>query len=57
MEQLATDPASLTSNVKALKGSDNADGLLVRLRVGDWPVIYRDGLVVAVIRIAPRGSA
>ncbi|XBQ15064.1 MAG: type II toxin-antitoxin system RelE/ParE family toxin [Oceanicaulis sp.] len=28
-----------------------------RLRVGDWRVLYRDGVVIAVIRIAPRGSA
>ena len=55
VEQLAVDPASLANNVKALKGGGSAP--LMRLRVGDWRVIYRDGLVIAVVRIAARGSA
>jgi mRNA interferase RelE/StbE len=29
----------------------------MRLRIGDWRVIYEDGIVLAVERIAPRGSA
>jgi hypothetical protein len=29
----------------------------MRLRVRDWRVIYRDAVVIAVIRIAPRGPA
>ena len=53
MEQLASDPASLANNVAAMKGRDG----YMRLRVGDWRVIYRDGVVIDVVRIAPRGSA
>lgn len=54
VEQLATDPDSLANNVRALKGP----GGLKRLRVGDWRVIFTETLVViAVARIAPRGSA
>lgn len=52
IDQLARDPASLAANIKALK---NAHGAL-RLRVGDWRVIYLDGVVIDVIQIAPRGS-
>lgn len=53
VEQLTAEPASLANTVKALKGGD-----LMRLRVGDWRVIYTETLVViAVQRIAPRGSA
>jgi mRNA-degrading endonuclease RelE of RelBE toxin-antitoxin system len=29
----------------------------MRLRVGDWRVVYRDLVVIAVVRIAPRASA
>jgi mRNA interferase RelE/StbE len=51
---LASDPESLANNIKALKGG----GGLMRLRVGDWRVIYtEDFVVVNVIRVAPRGSA
>ncbi len=60
VEQLARDPDSLANNIKALKGGEDAgrdSGPLMRLRVGDWRVIYRDHVVIAVIRIAPRGSA
>ena len=56
-EQLALDPASLTNNVKTLKGGASVEGPLMRLRVGDWRVIYRDGLVIAVIKVRPRGGA
>lgn len=52
--QYVDDPQSLANNVKALKGSPG----YMRLRVGDWRVIMTDdGVVVAVVRIAPRGSA
>lgn len=52
--QLAEDPQSLRNNVSPLKGSEG----LMRLRVGDWRVIYSETLVVLlVVRIAPRGSA
>ena len=53
IEQLAADPAALGNNVRALKGGEG----LMRLRVGDWRVIYRDGVVLAILRIAPRGGA
>lgn len=53
MEQYAADPASLANLVKRLTGSD-----YLRLRIGEWRVIFReDGLVVAVVKIASRGSA
>ena len=51
---LASDPAALANNVTALKGEEG----LMRLRVGDWRVIYTESLVVLlVLRVAPRGSA
>jgi mRNA interferase RelE/StbE len=54
VEQLATDPEALANNVSALKGGKG----LMRLRVGDWRVIYTDGLlVVLVLKVRPRGSA
>ena len=54
VEQLAERPETLANNVRALKGP----GGLKRLRVADWRVIYTETLlVVAVTRIAPRGSA
>jgi mRNA interferase RelE/StbE len=53
IEQYAADPASLANNVKRLRG-----GHEMRLRVSDWRVIFReDGVVLAIIRIAPRGEA
>lgn len=51
VDQYAADPASQANNVKALQGRDG-----VRLRVGDWRVIMRDGEVLAVLEIGPRGS-
>jgi mRNA interferase RelE/StbE len=53
IELLATDPAALANNVRALRGGEGR----MRLRVGDWRVIYRDTTIIAVIRIAPRGAA
>lgn len=54
IEQLAADPQSLANNVSALKGGHG----LMRLRVGDWRVIYTETLVViAVQKVAPRGGA
>jgi mRNA interferase RelE/StbE len=51
---LAADPAAQANNVKALKGEPG----VFRLRVGDWRVLYTDeGEILAVIRVAPRGSA
>jgi mRNA interferase RelE/StbE len=54
VEQYALDPASLANNVTALKGRDR-DGA-IRLRVGDWRVIMRDGEVLAVLEVGPRGG-
>lgn len=51
VDQYAADPASQTNNVKALQGREG-----IRLRVGDWRVIMRDGEVLAVLEIGPRGS-
>lgn len=53
VEQLASDPAGMANNGKRLK----AGGGLMRLRVGDWRIIYRDNVVIMVVRIAPRGGA
>jgi mRNA interferase RelE/StbE len=53
IDQLASDPASLANNVIRMKG----DSDLFRLRVGDWRIIYRDGIILLIVRIAPRGSA
>lgn len=54
IDQYAAEPRTLANNVKSLKGNPG----YLRLRVGDWRVIFReDGSVVAVVRIAPRGSA
>jgi len=52
VQAYAEDPSSQANNVKRLKGED-----AIRLRVGDWRVIMRDDVVIAVVRIAPRGSA
>ena len=52
IEQYTADPASLANNVKRLRGGNE-----MRLRVGDWRVIFRaDGVVLAIIRIAARGE-
>jgi mRNA interferase RelE/StbE len=51
--QYAADPASLANNVTLLKGEPG----ILRLRVGDWRVLFsQDGEVIAVIRVAARGS-
>lgn len=47
----AADPEALANNVKALKGREG-----IRLRVGDWRVIMKDGVVLMVLEIGPRGS-
>lgn len=53
IDQFARDPESLANNVKALAGMPG----YLRLRVGDWRVILReDSVVIAIIRIAPRGE-
>lgn len=53
IEQYATDPASLSNNVKALKGASG----FYRLRVGDWRVVFGDdGLIISIVKIASRGE-
>jgi mRNA interferase RelE/StbE len=54
VEALATDPLALNNNVKKLT---NHPGY--RLRVGDWRVVYlihEQALLIAVVRIAPKGD-
>lgn len=54
INQLADEPETLMNNVTTLKGQPG----LMRLRVGDWRVIYTEQLIVLlVLRVAPRGSA
>jgi mRNA interferase RelE/StbE len=53
ISSFAEDPASQANNVKALRGLEGT----VRLRVGDWRVIMRDGIVVEILDIKARGSA
>ncbi len=49
----AETPEKLSANVKKLQGVAG-----FRLRVGDWRVIFNeDAQVVAVLKVAPRGSA
>jgi len=51
---LAGDPDALANNVTAMKGMAG----LMRLRVGDWRVIYSEDLIIiSVLKVAPRGSA
>ncbi len=49
----ADDPASQANNVVAMKGEDS----LVRLRVGDWRIVMRDGDALHVLYATSRGSA
>jgi mRNA interferase RelE/StbE len=54
IEALAADPMTPNNNVKKLT---NHPGY--RLRVGDWRVVYtihEQALLIAVVRIAPRGD-
>lgn len=54
VDQLASDPESMRNNVKRLRGNEG----LMRLRVGDWRVIYTDNLVILlVLKVAARGAA
>ena len=47
----ADNPASQANNVKRLQGSD-----ALRLRVGDYRVIFLDGTIIDVVRVGPRSS-
>lgn len=54
IEALAADPFAPNNNVRRLT---NHPGY--RLRVGDWRVVYlvhEEKLLIAVVRIAPRGE-
>lgn len=54
IELLAQDPFAAELDVKRLKGFDG-----LRLRVGDWRVIYQvdqGRIVVLVLAVAPRGG-
>jgi mRNA interferase RelE/StbE len=53
IEAFAQDPASLANNVRSLRGEVD----ILRLRVGDWRVIMRDGIVLDILEVKPRGSA
>ncbi len=51
IDAYAADPQSQANNVTALAGREG-----IRLRVGDWRVIMRDGEVLDVLKIGPRGG-
>jgi len=54
IEALAVDPMAPNNNVRKLTGHPG-----YRLRVGDWRVVYtihEQALLIAVVRIAPRGE-
>ena len=53
IRSFAEDPASQANNVRVLRGVEG----VIRLRVGDWRVIMRDGVVVEILEIKARGSA
>jgi len=54
INQYAVDPASLAQNVKALQGEDG----ILRLRVGDWRVVFSETLeIIEIVKIAPRSGA
>lgn len=53
LRQYATDPDTLTNNVKALKG----EGDRYRLRIGDWRAVFTiEADRIIVHAIGPRGS-
>ena len=53
VELYAGDPRSLAANVKSLRGTPG----LMRLRVGDWRVVFTEDLeVVAVSSVGARGD-
>ena len=49
----ADDPASQANNIRRLRGA----GGLLRLRVGDWRVIMRDGERLEILHVTTPGSA
>lgn len=53
VEQYALDPASLSANVKMLKGAEGR----IRLRVGDYRVLIKDNTVINILGIPRRDKA
>ena len=53
ISSFAENPASQANNVKALRG---LEGVMI-LRVGDWRMTMRDGIVLEILEIKARGSA
>ena len=47
----AKDPASQSNNITNRQGRDG-----IRLRVGNWRVIMKDGIVLDILDIGSRGS-
>ena len=53
LEKVAENPSRPDADVRKLQGRDG-----YRLRVGDWRAIFTaDGVVLTVVRVAPRGDA
>jgi mRNA interferase RelE/StbE len=53
LDQYADKPETLANNVKRLKGDQG-----LRLRVGDWRVLFDEDAETVVVRaVRPRGSA
>lgn len=49
----AREPGTLANNISAIKSMPG----YMRMRVSDWRVVFSDdGIVVSIVRIAPRGS-
>lgn len=53
IDAYVSNPASQANNVKALRGTDG----MLRLRVGDWRVVMRDGVVLEILDVKARGNA
>lgn len=53
IDAYVSNPASQANNVKALRGTDG----MLRLRVGDWCVVMRDGVVLEILDVKARGNA
>ncbi len=53
IEQYASDPVSISAQVKSLTGDQRK-----RLRVGDWRILFiEDATTITVLDVRPRGSA
>lgn len=49
----AIDPASQAGNIRRLRGTDR----FLRLRVGGWRIVMRDGVALEILHITTRGHA